>query len=364
MDNLIFIIGAFYCATALYIWYGLLKKTPASSQPPLESGSLVICARNEENNLAACLESVENQTIDPNHLELILVDDASDDKTFEIMEEYASRSRFSVQVLHMQPAAEGEMAGKWRALNAGIKLAKGEALLMTDADAILSTTWAERHLEECGKCETAAGFASITGDESWHRIQNLEWLFIQAAGSSQANVGKPQSALGKNMSIRRSAYDSVGGYERIGFSLTEDLALIQAVSRIGGRQSFPCADDMMVSTSAVSNWKEFIQQRKRWSYGVRHLSFRGRILILLMTLRNLAVIFGFIFNISGGIWVWTITAIANYLILNRVTFDLGQSFKLKSFLYWEIFQTWTSPVQVWYVLANREIHWKSRTHKV
>ncbi len=362
MDNLIFIIGALYTGVALFLWIGLNRKYSGEQKQPVENASLIICARDEEKNLPDCLAYIEEQTIDPERFEIILVDDASQDSTAELMEKFAEESRYPVQVLRLPPAEPGEPSGKWRPLKEGIKLAKNDAFLMTDADALLSPSWAEVHLQALADSDTAAGFVLITGNALWSQVQRLDWLFILGSGSAMAKWGRPQSALGKNMSIRRSTYEEIGGYDAIGFSLTEDLALVQAVAKQGGRQSYPCSPEMTAATTATPSWGEFIQQRKRWASGLLHLGFIGKALIALMALRNLAIIYCFFASLSSFFWIWVITAAANHLILQRIASKLDSPFSLKSFILWECFQTWTSPVQVLQMLASRGVEWKGRKH--
>ena len=360
MSGLIVIIGGLYIVAALIIWLGLgINRNPNHSSE-ITTGSLIICGRDEQRDLPACLQSVEEQTLAPDQLEVILVNDASQDRTGQLMEEYARTSKYPVKVLHMSPPQPGEPSGKWRPLKEGIKLAHHEGLLLTDADAVLSPAWAERHLAELGKAEVSAGFALIDGKGLWNQIQCLDWLFLLGAGSSMARWGVPEAALGKNLAVRRADYDAAGGLESIGFTLTEDRALMRALVARGAKVSFPLAADMLVSTPGVPTWSDYMHQRKRWASGIRRLKPTGKFCVAAMALRHLSVIIGTLAGLPEAWWIWGASAAANFIILRKTTTGLGLKKRLRFFIFWEVFYTWTAPFQAFYMLKNRRVVWKGR----
>ncbi len=363
MSEVIYTICALYLLIGILVWLGLLRREESSSAASLTSGSVIICARDEEEDLPACLQSLETQilgSLPTDKIEIILVDDVSQDRTLEIMEQYARASRFSVKVLEMSPPQIGEPSGKWRPLKEGMKLAKNEGLLLTDADAILPPDWMRNHLLRLGSHPLIAGFARIDGKGLWKRVQCLDWLFLLGVGSALNRWGIPQAALGKNLSVRRSDYESVGGLEGIGFSLTEDLSLVQAVVRQRGEMGFPLAADLMVTTPGVSGWGEFVSQRKRWASGVKRLLFAGKVCIAAMALRHFVVVIGMLAWESAALWAWGITALINLLIQLRLTSKLGLSRRLWYFPFWEIFYTWTAPLLALSFLSKRRVVWKGR----
>jgi cellulose synthase/poly-beta-1,6-N-acetylglucosamine synthase-like glycosyltransferase len=359
---LIFIICGLYLIISVVVWLGLFHRAERSN-PGLTAGSVVICGRDEERDLPACLASIEAQDLDPavaEALEVILVDDASRDRTGELMEAYARTSRFTVRVLHMPPPQPGEKTGKWRPLKEGLKLASREGLLLSDADAVLPPRWVREHLRCLGAAQVVAGFARLTGEGLWGRVQSLDWFFLLGVGSGMNRWGVTQAALGKNLSVRKTAYDAVGGLEGIGFSLTEDQAIVQALARRGGKMLFPLEPEMMVDTSGVHTWNEFVSQRRRWATGIRRLTTAGKFCIYVMALRQMAVVAGLLAGWAPALWAWAATAAVNFLILGRVTAKLGQGRRLFFFPLWEIFYTWSAPVQAAFFLGRRGVEWKGR----
>ncbi|MFH1861879.1 MAG: glycosyltransferase, partial [bacterium] len=291
MSGLILTAAGIYLLFGILVWIGLQKKFPLTTRG-VEQGSLLICARNEEKSLPACLDSLEKQEIATDRLEVILIDDDSHDRTAQIMEEYAKHSRFSVRVLHFNSGEAGDSSGKWRLLNEGIRQACHEALLFTDANAVLKPGWVEAHLSRLDRGIQVAGMIWVDGPGVWSSLQRLDRLFVMGVGCSLARWGQPQAAQGKNLSLHRWDYDAVGGFEAIGPTLTEDQALVRALHGGGGRLDFSTAPELLVNTPALRTWKEFLQQRLRWSSGFQDLSLIGKSCIIVMLLRQLALLLG------------------------------------------------------------------------
>lgn len=360
MNDIILLIGGLYIFTGLFIWVGLKMKKELSEKNLPAGCSLVICARNEEGDLPLCLESVENQSIKSDEMEVVLVDDASADRTGELMEEYSQRSRYSVKVLHLPKVKPGEISGKWRPLKEGLKLAARDHLLMTDADAVLPPNWATNHLRALQDYPIAAGFVVINRRGIWGNIQCLDWLFISGVGCSLSNWNSPQAAFGKNLSVRRGDYLETGGYETIGFSLTEDQALVSAVTKRGKELNFLLNHDICVKSPGVESLKEFIHQRKRWGTGIKSLTPLGKICFIAAALRHFTIIAGILSGISAAFGIWIASSLLNLLILAHIGKKLRVSNCLWAFPLWEIFSTWSAPVQLYTFLTSRGVRWKGR----
>ena len=111
----------------------------------------------------------------------------------------------------------------------------GEIILVTDADCQVNPGWAEAIVAHFTPETGMVGGVTLLEypkDDSgfWARLQALDWLFLQAIASGMTGAGRPVSILGNNFAFRRAAYDETGGFRRIGFSLTEDMALMQAIA--------------------------------------------------------------------------------------------------------------------------------------
>lgn len=110
-----------------------LRDISSSATDSLPSVSIIIAARNEERNIRTALQSLLN--LDYPHLQLIVVDDRSEDSTGEILDEMANNN-VRLQIVHIQELPKGWL-GKNHALYQGSNKASGELLLFTDADVVM-----------------------------------------------------------------------------------------------------------------------------------------------------------------------------------------------------------------------------------
>ena len=97
--------------------------------------SVVVTTKNEERNIANCLESIKNQNLSSLSIEAIVVDNNSTDKTVEIVKSHchceAKQKQSHIRLYNFGPERSAQR-------NFGIKQANGKYILYLDADMILS----------------------------------------------------------------------------------------------------------------------------------------------------------------------------------------------------------------------------------
>ena len=112
------------------------------------------------------------------------------------------------------------------------------------------------------------------------RVQALDWLFLQLISSACAQAGKPLSWMGNNMAFRRSAYDEVGGYRTLNYSLIEDFSLLNAISRkTSWRVVLHTDQAAIVQSRPEKTLKQLYQQRRRWALGILPVRPLGKMLM-------------------------------------------------------------------------------------
>lgn len=125
------------------IYYGVLFGSFAFSDAEKRASkkipvSILICAKNEAKNLKQFLPSVLNQSY--SNFEVVLINDASIDNTLEVMESFA-KTHNNIKIVNVENN-EAFWANKKYALTLGIKAAKYDHLLFTDADCkVISNNW-------------------------------------------------------------------------------------------------------------------------------------------------------------------------------------------------------------------------------
>ena len=238
--------------------------------------SIIIAARNEEQNIGNCLQSLSTLSYPRDLFEIIIVDDRSADSTASIVRTFAADHPWA-KLITAEPGS-GEIQGKTNALTQGIDAAKGEILLFTDADCIVRPEWIERTVsyyadESIG---VVAGFTELRAKGQFEEMQTLDWLFLFTVAAATIRLRYPVTAVGNNLSVRKKAYDLVGGYRKIPFSVTEDYALFHAITATKSyRARFPMDPSMLVKSAACSTLTQLHNQKLRWFRGGRDMELKS-----------------------------------------------------------------------------------------
>jgi biofilm PGA synthesis N-glycosyltransferase PgaC len=158
-----------------------------------------------------------------------------------------------------------ERRGKVEALNSAFKLSSGEILVFLDADVRIGEceSFLETVEREMRDCDIVDFKKKILPDSFVSRMVNYEYI-----GSNYASylfsklVGRCFAVNGTAFAIKREAFEEVGGFSKV---VSEDLDL--AVKAFMKGRRFKYAEKIEVYTEAPSNWREWLNQRKRWGIG-------------------------------------------------------------------------------------------------
>lgn len=150
--------------------------------------SVVVTTRNEEKNIENCLRSIKAQTF--KNIELIVVDNFSEDKTAEIAKKYAAKVYF-----------KGKERSSQR--NYGAQVASGKYLLYLDADMILSPTVVAECVEECENNIAGAVYIPerIIGKGFWIKVRDFERSFYTGTVIDAVRF------------VRRDLFEKAGGFD-------------------------------------------------------------------------------------------------------------------------------------------------------
>ena len=225
--------------------------------------SVVIAARNEEENIGQLLSSIESQTYPKEFFEVIVVDDHSTDNTASIVKNFEF-----VKLIRLQP--DNINSYKKRAIETGIAGASGDLIVTTDADCIVPQNWLKTIV--ASKQQTNAVFiaAPVSIDNKWTLLQTFQTLdFLVLQGITAASVKKRMHNMcnGANLAYERKIFYEVNGFTGIDHIASgDDMLLMQKVARhFPGRIFYLLSKDAIVTTQAAKTWKEFFNQRIRWA---------------------------------------------------------------------------------------------------
>jgi chlorobactene glucosyltransferase len=223
--------------------------------------SMIVPARNEARNIERCVSSIA-RTGWPS-LEIIVVDDRSEDDTGAIVRAMAARDA-RVRVVEGAPVPEGWFGKQW-ACEQGARVAKGSTLIFTDADTVHAPDLIPRsmHAIEARALDffTVGGFQEL--GSFWERVVMPQVFYMLAsryggAGAvNRAKRSRDKIANGQYLCFTRAAYDALGGHEAVRGKAAEDLALAQLVHARGMRGELAMGPDQL-STRMYTSLAEVV----------------------------------------------------------------------------------------------------------
>ncbi|MDF2157538.1 glycosyltransferase [Algoriphagus sp. CAU 1675] len=328
--------------------------------------SLLIPFRNEA-TIAADLIHELKKLHNP-ELEIILIDDQSEDESFTLFEEY-SRLDSRVRVL------KSPGFGKKAALEFGVKIASGEIILCTDADCRFPPNWVERMLEpfKDQQIQLVAGpvISEVKKPGFFSRFQQIEWSSILLLTQYFFSIQKPLMCSAANMAYRKSAFERVKGYQGNSHILSgDDEFLLKKIHSVYGKGSsiYLSYRQSLVFTRAQVGLKELLNQRIRWAGKWRsHRSFIHAATALFMVFVQLVwleSIYIFAFNKATLVflaWIWSMKIFSEKLALGKVLKSLGQKTPTLDFMVTGFFH----PIYVLMVSLGTvfgKFSWKGRSN--
>ena len=197
--------------------------------------SIILPARNEENFIGNCLDSLIKQ--DYQNYEIIVIDDSSDDSTWKIISEYAKMNSNIVPV-SAKPKPDGWVGKNWACME-GYHKAAGELLLFTDADTNHSKnviSLAVAHLNSFDLDALSAIPKMLTLD-FWTSVTLPMISTFLHTRFSALNVNNPSKKtgyfFGSFFIMKKETYEKVGMHEGVKNEIIEDGALGKKVKESG-----------------------------------------------------------------------------------------------------------------------------------
>ena len=247
----------------LRIAYGALKLPWLKDFPPNTRTdnlriSLLFAARDEEEKLPGALATLEQ--LDYPELEIIGVDDRSEDATGRILDEFAaSHPRFRAIHVTKLPVS---WLGKPHALQQAYEASSGEWLLFTDADVRFKVDVLRRAMTMV--TEHKLDHLSLFGDVEmvgfWEKVVVTFFGMAFHMATAPSEVINPKSGaymgVGAFQLLKRSAYEAAGTHRRLAMEVIDDMKLGKIVKQAGFRSGVGVAQDSVVV---------------RWHAGARNL---------------------------------------------------------------------------------------------
>lgn len=337
------------------------RKSSKRLSPTSSFISIVVSCRNEEKNIEEFIDQISKQSLSKQCFELILVDDASDDKTYEIATKVLNGSGINYQITKSE-----QQKGKKQNLASAIELAKGEIIVTTDADVCFRfSNWLQTIADYFELHRPALLIMPIDFTYSPNlliKFQIVENIALTAITAGYAGIKKAFMCNGANLAFTKAAFQAVQGYQsHLSISSGEDIFLLEAIRKKNPHSvHYGLNRELIVKTSAHSNFKDFFNQRVRWAYKAKYntnwLNTFSALIILGSNLLFPALLIGFLKQ----------SILCPYLaifILIKLLFDFLLLFLASIFLGRTKFLFWLIPFEYVYwlyalIIGISSVFWK------
>jgi len=234
--------------------------------------SVLIPARNEEAVIERILQRMTELTYPKGKLEVIVINDASTDKTGVIAERFARKHKF-IKVLHRNAEEGGK--GKPEVLNCGLSQASGDIIYCFDADYYPRRDIIERLTKHFQNPEVGAVQGRVTVLNE-HTTLVTRLVALERTGGFRVDqfarneLGLITQFGGTVGGFRRTLLEKLGRWDP--YMLTEDTDLTFKVYLEGFKIKYD--NDADCYEEAVENWRSYWKQRSRWAKGHMQCAFR------------------------------------------------------------------------------------------
>ncbi len=269
--------------------------------------SVVICARNEAQNISERLEKILKQ--DYPVFEVVVVNDASDDTTATVLQRYQEKYSH-LRVIAIQ---KKKSLGKKAALTEGIKAAQYEWLLLTDADCVPSSDRWIKTMQNSVQPTTqmVLGYGPYESEPTMvNRWVQYETIYVAIQYFSMALWGVPYMGVGRNLMYRRELFEAVGGFEQHQESLSGDDDLFVNAVANGSNTVICTAASSFMYSPAPSSWRSLYTQKKRHYSSSSYYKWYFQLVLGLLSLSHA---FYYLF-----LWIIIGTNSWNFIILGFV----------------------------------------------
>ncbi|NND88693.1 MAG: glycosyltransferase [Flavobacteriaceae bacterium] len=328
--------------------------TTPQSKGNLPSVSVLICAKNEADNLRNNIPSFLAQ--DHSDFELILINDASTDDTLEVIEEFAEQD-LRVKIVNVRNN-EAFWASKKYALTLGIKKAQHKHLIFSDADCIpASTKWLSSmaaHFTE--KKQLVLGYGAYNKRSGFlNKLIRYETLLTAIQYFSYAKAQSPYMGVGRNLGYTTDLYYSINGFiSHIKLPSGDDDLFVNEAGT-GANTALSIDEEAFTYSEPKHTWSQWLRQKRRHITTASH--YRPLHKILLATFFTTNVLFYLLipFALFFSMWKWILPLILFRIALQAwVVSKAASIFKEKDLRYlFPVYELFLLFVQMSIFISNR-----------
>ena len=299
----------FSLALLIQVWYVIRfplrlaiyrKKEGTAYTPPV---SIIVCARNEEDNLFKNLPAILEQ--DYPDFEVIVVNDMSIDDSKHIIQAYQKQYKH-LRIIELEKNRHRKF-GKKVPLTVGIKGSSKEVLMMIDADCYPSGKyWLRRMVSNymAGK-EIVIGYGPYEKQKGFlNKLIRFDTIQIALTYLSFALVGRPYMAVGRNMSYTRKLFFDVDGFKSHYHIQSGDDDLFMKDAATKRNVAIEIDPRSFVFSHPKENWSDWVHQKQRHFTTAPRYRLINKLLLGIFPASMILMLLSFFILLPNCEWWW------------------------------------------------------------
>ena len=357
----------------LYGWIKIHVFEIGKNNNRITNVSVVVAARNEENNIISCLETLVGQDYPKTLFEIIIIDDNSEDSTYLKCNDFIRKTGFTnVKLIKL---ADYNKVSKKEAIRCGVENASGQLIITTDADCKVGNKWMGSIVSFYEKQR----FKLICGPVSYNKskgfFQQFQLLdFLSMIISSAGAIGANKSFMGNaaNMAFEKDVFYKVisNNYDS-DLASGDDVFLMHKVKeKYKNSIGFIKSREAIVFTEPKKTLKELVLQRVRWAskskgYQDKHALF--------FTLTVLEFNFWVVFVLFAGLFNHNFIILYLVLLVFKIVIDFPLIYSISTFnkrtdlllhyLWVQLLYPFYIVISALFTVFTRRYEWKGRILK-
>ncbi|MBX3163235.1 MAG: glycosyltransferase [Bacteroidetes bacterium] len=268
-----FVCLALYVLVLTWLAIGFLRTKEFSlflskAEYPETPVTIVICARNEEKNIAFCLYSIIGELYERKNIQLILINDASTDSTVQQAERVLKNSEVDYKII-----SNPKQKGKKRSISYAMQFANHDLIVLRDADAISdypSGLWLRSISEFFQKEKPDLIIAPVMFTNNigtFWALQAIENNILALAACGSAHYKKPFLCNGANLIFTKQAFEKTQGYNsHLDIASGDDIFFLEDLKKIPDTKiAYLKSHAAIVYTYPCRSLGELLKQKIRWA---------------------------------------------------------------------------------------------------
>lgn len=358
----VYFTAALLCIYLLLInvylyWFSKLKLFQPQPVQPATTFSIIIPARNEEENIETCIQSILNNNYPTELFEIIVADDFSTDNTPGIVHQLQTKYS-NVHIISLKNIiTETINSYKKRAIELAIAQSKNEWIITTDADCMVPQNWLhlfDAYIQKNERVFVAAP-VMFTCDGSFLNVfQCLDFLSLQGITAASVYAGAHSMCNGANLAYKKSVFYEVDGFKNADHIASgDDMLLMHKIKmKYPENIGYLFSNNIVVTTTPMPDWKSFLNQRIRWAS--KATSYKDKkvfwVLLLVYCTNFCLLLMLFVCLFKPSLFItWLLLLLAKALLEMPFMYKVAKFYSLQKLMLWFVIM---QPFHILYTVVS------------